>query len=88
MKEPAWPDWWDWEIEFTPHLLRRMEDRDFNEIDLRKMLHCAKSYKPDVVDGRWIVETQHNHRRWEIIVEPDDFENLLVIITAYPVWSS
>ena len=38
VKNLSWPDWWDWEIEFTPHLLKRMEDRNFNEIDLREML--------------------------------------------------
>lgn len=30
-----WPDWWEWEIDLTPHLLKRMEDRDFSEVDLR-----------------------------------------------------
>jgi hypothetical protein len=33
-----WPDWWEWEIDLTPHLLKRMEDRDFSEVDLREML--------------------------------------------------
>jgi hypothetical protein len=27
-------DWPTWELEFTPHLERRMEDRDFTEVDL------------------------------------------------------
>lgn len=84
----SWPKWWEWEIEFIPHLLKRMEDRDFNEVDLRKMLHYAKNYKVDLVEGRWIIETQHNHHPWEVIVEPDGFEKVLVIITAYPVWES
>ena len=22
-----WPDWWDWELEFTSHLEKRMKDR-------------------------------------------------------------
>lgn len=34
----AWPHWWDWEIELTPHLEKRMEDRGFTELDLRGML--------------------------------------------------
>ncbi|CAK0751290.1 DUF4258 domain-containing protein [Gammaproteobacteria bacterium] len=86
MKKRSWPDWWDWEIEFTPHLLKRMEDRNFDEVDLREMLHHAKGYKNDIVEGRWVIETQHKHHPWEVIVEPDDLENLLVIVTAYPVW--
>jgi hypothetical protein len=83
----SWPEWWNWEIEFTPHLLKRMEDRSFNEIDLRKMLRHSKSYKKDIVEGRWVIETWHKRHSWEIIVEPDDVEKLLVIVTAYPVWS-
>jgi len=86
MKKCSWPDWWDWKIEFTPHLLKRMEDRDFNEVDLRKMLHSSKTYSKDVIEGRWIIVTQHRYRSWEIIVEPDSIEKLLVIITAYPLW--
>jgi hypothetical protein len=87
VKNLSWPDWWDWEIEFTPHLLKRMEDRNFNEIDLREMLYHPKNYKPDIVEGRWIIETHHERHPWEVIVEPDDYEKLLVIVTAYPVWS-
>ena len=86
MKKLSWPEWWGWEIEFTPHLLKRMEDRNFNEVDLREMLERSKSYKKDIVEGRWVIETVHERHLWEIIVEPDDFENLLVIVTAYPVW--
>ena len=29
-----WPEWWSRGLEFTPHLLKRMEDRDFTEIDV------------------------------------------------------
>ena len=36
-----WPDWWDWELEFTPHLIKRMIDRQFNEVELRAMLADA-----------------------------------------------
>jgi hypothetical protein len=34
MKKRSWPGWRDWDIEFTPHLLKRMEDRNFDEVDL------------------------------------------------------
>ena len=43
MKKRSWPEWWDWDIEFTPHLLKRMEDRNFDEVDLRDMLNRSKS---------------------------------------------
>lgn len=62
-----------------------MEDRGFTEVDLRQMLEDARGYREDVSEDRWIVETRHGGRRWEVIAEPDRREELLVIITAYPV---
>jgi hypothetical protein len=81
-----WPEWWDWELELSPHLFKRMTDRRFTEIDLRRMLERATGYRPDVVEGRWIVEMRHRRRAWEVIVEPDQERRLLVVVTAYPVW--
>lgn len=62
-----------------------MEDRDFTEIDLRTMLARAQHYHPDVVEGRWVIETRHRRRRWEVIVEPDPTVQRVVVVTAYPV---
>lgn len=81
-----WPEWWEWELELTPHLERRMEERDFTEIDLRAMLERAESYRPDVVEDRWVIETRHRQQNWEVIVEPDPVERLLVVVTAYLTW--
>jgi len=86
VSRPEWPDWWDWELELSPHLLKRMTDRSFNEIDLRRMLERASDYREDVVEGRLVIETRHRGRPWEVIVEPDRERQLLVVITAYPVW--
>ena len=72
-------------MELTPHLLKRMEDRGFNEIDLRAMLEHARGYRPDIVEGRWVIEVRHNRHPWEVIVEPDSGFQVLVIVTAYPV---
>jgi hypothetical protein len=80
-----WPEWWRWDLELTPHLEKRMEDRQFTEVDLRNMLQMAAGYRPDVVEGRFVVDTKHGSRRWEVIVEPDREESLLVVVTAYPV---
>jgi len=80
-----WPPRWEWELELTPHLERRMEDRDFNELDLRAMLHAATSWRADVVDGRFVIETEHQRAPWEVIVEPDEVAHTLVVITAYAV---
>ena len=78
------PDWWDWELELTPHVIKRMRDRDFTEVDLRAMLHEPASLRPDIEPGRWVVETRHERSPWEVILEPDQELELLVVITAYP----
>ena len=77
------PDWWAWDLELTPHLEQRMEERDFNEINVREMLEAAIGFRPDVVDGRFIVDGRLRGRRWHVIVEPDADEKLLVVVTAY-----
>jgi hypothetical protein len=80
-----WPEWWSWEIELSPHLLKRMADRRFNEADLRAMLADASGYREDIEESRWLIHTRHGGQAWEIIAEPIVDENVLVIVTAYPV---
>ena len=82
-----WPPWWEWEFELSAHLFKRMEDRRFSEVDLRTMLVRARAYRRDVVEGRWIIETRHAGQAWEVIVEPALEAELLVVVTAYAVWS-
>jgi len=83
-----WPEWWDWELELSPHLFKRMLDRSFSELDLRTMLERSRGYRPDIVEGRWVIVTAHRRRTWEVIVEPDFDAKHLVVITAYPYWES
>jgi len=61
-----------------------MLDRRFTELDLRDMLHRARTYRRDIVPGRWVVVTSHRRKGWEVIVEPDIDARVLVVITAYP----
>jgi hypothetical protein len=84
MIRSRWPVWWEWELELRPHLIKRMFDRDFTEIDLRNMLEKARGYRPDIVEGRWAVIARKRNTTWEVIVEPDNQMKRLVIITAYP----
>lgn len=84
-KRPNWPAWWEWELEITPHVEKRMEDRGFTEVELRSMLADADDYRADILDGRWVVDTKLNRTEWEVIVEPDHDVELLVVVTAYPV---
>ena len=62
MSRRRWPEWWDWELELSPHLLKRMDYRRFTEIELRRMLERVSGYHEDVVEDRWAIETRH-HRR-------------------------
>ncbi len=61
----VWPDWWEWEVEFTPHLLKRMIDRQFSEPDLRQMLDEAMNIRENHEEGRFAVRTKHHERSWE-----------------------
>ena len=79
------PIWWEWEIELPYHILQRMTDRKFNEVDLRAMLDDATGLREDYMDGRWIISTRLHHKRWEVIVEPVPEDRVLLVITAYPV---
>ena len=77
------PSWWAWELEFTPHLLKRMIDRGFTEVDVRRMIEDANAVLPTPEPGRWIVETNLERRKWFVVVEPDEVARTLVVITAY-----
>jgi len=80
-----WPEWWTWELELPPHLLKRMIDRGFNETDLRAMLDAAAGHRPDHEAGRYVITTRHAGGPWEVIVEPDARTVTLVVLTAYGV---
>ena len=62
-----------------------MVDRRFTEIDLRRMLEKATDLRRDIVEGRWAIRARHRTRSWEVIVEPDFAERILIVITAYPL---
>jgi hypothetical protein len=63
-----------------------MEDREFTEVELRRMLEVARGYREDpVMAGRFIVETRHRDAEWEVVVEPDEDDHWLVVVTAYPL---
>jgi hypothetical protein len=80
-----WPLWWEWELELSHHLLKRMIDRQFTEVDLRRMMEYPGRLRADVVEGRWIIEAWHDGRPWHVIVEPDFDERVVVVVTAYPL---
>ena len=62
-----------------------MAERRFSEMDLREMLESAHGMRAASHFGRWTIETTHDSRPWEVIVEPDPSDRVLVVITAYMV---
>ncbi len=80
-----WSDWWSWELDLSTHLLKRMLDRRFNEADLRLMLDDASEYHVSDQEGRFVIKTRRDRQLWEIIVEPLYDEQILLVITAYPL---
>ena len=82
-----WPAWWGWELEFSIHVLKRMVDRRLSEVDLRSMISVAVNLRENHEPGRWVMDASHESRLWNVIVEPDSADQLLVVITAYPVES-
>ena len=78
-----WPAWWDWDIDLTPHVLKRMIDRGFSETGLRLMLESASGYRPSSTAGRFVILCPFEAQSWEVVVEPDESLQSLLIITAY-----
>jgi hypothetical protein len=62
-----------------------MEDRRFTEVELRRMMEYATDYRRARREGRWIIETTRQRRRWHVIVEPNPADELLEVVTAYAV---
>jgi hypothetical protein len=46
-----------------------MDDRSFNEMDLRGMLEHAADYRADILEGRFVITARHAGRPWEVIVD-------------------
>lgn len=47
------------------------------------MLEGGKAFRPDVAPGRWVIETRFRREDWEVVVEPDNETERLVVVTAY-----
>jgi hypothetical protein len=80
-----WPQWWHFEVVLSPHVMERMLERGFSEADLRTMLEDAISHRASVMPGRFCVQTTWQAHPWEVVVEPDGLERLLIVVTAYPI---
>lgn len=63
----------------------RMEQRGVNEIDVRTMLERAMGFRPNGVEGRFMIDVRREGLPWIVIVEPDVEAKLLVVVTVYEV---
>ncbi|MGF1634279.1 MAG: hypothetical protein ACFCVE_10560 [Phycisphaerae bacterium] len=81
-----WAAWWDWELDTSnPHLGKRMRERGFNEVELRIMIIQAERWWFGETTRRYEVQTVHAGKRWHVILEPDFDEEVIIVVTAYPV---
>jgi hypothetical protein len=83
LAQDNWPAWWQWELELTRHTRQRLQERNLSEIELRRLLYHARSYRASWVEGRWRIEGRHGGRRWVVVVEPDLERELLVVVTLF-----
>ena len=83
-----WPEWWTYELIISPHVIERMQERGFTEIDLRQMLDDAAGYRASATPGRFLIQTALGSAPWEVVVEPDELDRLLIVVTAYGVEST
>ncbi len=66
---------------------KRFTQRDFTEIELRRMMEHGTNFREDYHQGRWVIDTRFRQKAWEVIVEPLADEVKLEVITAYEVWN-
>ena len=81
----TFPEWWNWDLSFSPHAELRMEQRGVTEVEVRAMLERATGFESSVVAGRFMIQTQRGQGPWVVIVEPDAEATLLVVVTVYEV---
>ena len=77
------PQWWDWELAFTAHVETRMEERGLSEVELRGLLEDTTQVLPATRPGRWLAHTSQRGRPWVVVLEPDEVDRLLFVVTAY-----
>jgi hypothetical protein len=46
-----------------------MEDRQVDEVDLRRMLEHAHGHRADILEGRFVIDARHAGQPWEVIVD-------------------
>jgi len=60
-----------------------MPARGFSEVDIRSMIESPIEIVRDTCPGRYLARCLWHGRRWDVILEPDDVSNTVIIVTAY-----
>ncbi|MGH9460306.1 MAG: hypothetical protein ACRD1X_03760 [Vicinamibacteria bacterium] len=50
------------------------------------MMEHTLDYRRDHIEGRWVIETRYQRRRWAVIVEPVPEREQLEVVTVDEVW--
>lgn len=79
------PYWWTWPQEWTDHVQLQLADRANRGETLHELFANPVRLFPGRLPGRWCVESALHGRRWHVIVDVDDDERVLVVVTAYPL---
>jgi hypothetical protein len=61
-----------------------MQERVISEIDVRALLADAENLM-EQIHGTFIVSSNQEGRRWELIVVPDFENRKIVVVSAYPL---
>lgn len=82
---PHGPDWWSWQFLLTAHAQFRMEERELNEIELRRLLEGPGRLEPDPDhrSGRWRLQGRAGRAGWTVVLEPDPDSRTVLVITIF-----
>jgi hypothetical protein len=75
--------WLCWDLDISPHAMRRMPIRGFSETDLRGMLEDPDHVEPDACPGRFVAHCRWHGQQWNIILEPDKDAGVIIVVTAF-----
>lgn len=79
------PQWLDWELVLTSHVLRRMAERGLTEVELRTIVEAPASITPAADPSRFEITGRIDQDRWLVVVDADPVAEVLIAVTAYPI---
>lgn len=84
-----WPVWWRFEFELSNRLIDQLGDIGLSDVDVLTMLEMSDAYRESLVEGRYVVESEHLGDEWDITVEPDTVRSVTTVVEIAAVdWSA